>query len=230
MRAFCYVLSVVLSVAIAGAASAQDSQRRSKVFGIGAIGGTLGAGAEASLLIHSMLVLRGNATVINFNSLDWELNPSSENSFALSGTTVGAIVDWHPFKSGWRLSGGTRYVAIEGVAATRADSTGSKIGNRSYNSADIGTWTTKIGHDGAFAPYFGFGYDSAHYDQNDVGFSLGFDFGAAYLGPPKVTSTTEKSVAGLGADLEKETKEIEDDLSKFYTFYPVVMFNAKLSF
>ncbi len=86
----------------------------------------------------------------------------------------------------------------------------------------------KVQNGNEFAPYIGFGWDSSHF--NSSGFAIALDIGALYIGDPKASLTTTRSVAGLQADLDAEVKKVQDEFGRFGQFWPVVSLTAKYRF
>lgn len=198
---------------------------------IGATAGTLGVGGEVSALVYDTVVVRAAASYIALNLGDNETSNSGKGKYDVQARFAGGMVDWHPFRSGWRMSTGLRYADVD-LSATNSLSNGSsvRIGNNSYNAAQVGQLKTAIKNHNMAAPYIGFGYDSAHFNRDGVGLSLGMDIGALYIGDADVKLSTTKSVAGLAADIAVETDKTKSDIKKYYNFYPVFMLAAKISF
>ena len=97
-----------------------------------------------------------------------------------------------------------------------------EIGNTIYTPAQIGTLNGSLDIDG-LSPYVGIGWGNPFGGDRRWGFTL--DFGVAFTDSPDASLT---SVGGtfsadptLLANLEKERKDIEDDLDSF-KFYPVI--------
>jgi hypothetical protein len=224
---------LVFLVCVGTSAQADEPVGRPNLFAIGATAGTLGVGGEMSLLVYDTFVLRASASYYTFDFTHSETNFGSTTNynFNVNGLFVGALVDWHPFRSGWRLSTGVRYVDLEFKDDdTNGGLVGKGIGRNNYTMAQVGSIHTTIKNKNAAAPYFGFGYDAAHFSREGVGFTLGFDAGALYAGDPQVKITTDKSVPSLAADIATEEAQLKSDIKKWYNFYPVLMLSGKLSF
>jgi hypothetical protein len=180
-------------------------------------------------------VLRANGSYIKFDLKDsvsgFTSTADNNYDFSVSGLFVGGLVDWHPFRSGWRVSAGVRYVDLEFKSDdTNSSLVGKSIGQHNYTFAQVGGIHTTVKNKNMAAPYIGIGYDAAHFSRDGVGFSLGFDAGALYAGDPDVKITTDKTVAGLGSDIDLEQGQVKSDIKKWYNFYPVLMLSGKLSF
>lgn len=222
---------VVACCALHSAAAAQDGRLRTNIFSIGPTIGTLGAGGEASFLVYDSVVLRAAASYIALNIGDGGGTNSTKGQYEAKATFAGGMIDWHPFRSGWRLSTGLRYadVALD-ANKTLAPTESMTIGKNTYTASDIGRAHTSLKNHNTAAPYIGFGYDTTHYNRDGMGFSLGLDIGALYIGDANVKLTTAKSVPGLAADIAIETDKTKSDLNKYYNFYPVIMLAAKIGF
>lgn len=226
-------------------ATAQDATSRPSLFSFGPTASTLGLGAEASFLLHDNVVLRGGGSVYKLDSVDISGSSASAN-FGVNGTFAGLLIDWHPFRSGWRLSTGVRYanVSFKGndlgdvstqttvcsPTCTTTTTSVSKIGSTSFNSADVGVVHREITNRNAAAPYLGFGYDLAHFGNSGSGFTVGMDIGALFIGDVNVKVTTDKSTAGVAAAIKEEEASIRDGAAKYYRFYPVFQISGKIHF
>ena len=144
----------------------------------------------------------------------------------IKGFNAGVIGDWHPFESGFRLSGGVRYVNADFGGST----TGSNvmIGDHTYTSAQYGTLSLHAKNGNSVAPYLGLGWDSAHFSTSN--WSLSVDFGAMYTGDPRIALATTGSAAGLAADLALEEQKVKDSVGKYGRFFPVVQVAGKYHF
>jgi hypothetical protein len=155
------------------------------------------------------------------------LDDPEDYHFDTSGMFAGAVLDWHPFMSGWRLTGGFYYVDLE---LESRPTQGATLNGTTYSAADVGTVRTRVNNAHSISPYLGFGYDSAAVNYGGASLALGIDIGAIYTGDPNVRITTDRSVGGLAADLVAESAELKQKIDSFYGFYPVFMMSGKLSF
>lgn len=210
------------ALAMSSAPAVAQQQARFGGIALGLTAGTLGLGVEGSVKAADWLVLRANVSGYTYGTTK-ELEGISFD-FKTSLMSAGLIADLHPFSGGFRISAGGRYhdMKLSG-ASTMSPVT---IGNHAYRSTDIGKLSGTITGE-KLAPYIGLGYDSAHY--KDGAFSVSFDLGGLYLGEPKTALTTERSVAGLDADLRQEEAKINTKISAF-GFYPVLQLAAKYRF
>ena len=87
------------------------------------------------------------------------------------------------------------------------------IGNETYTAAEVGSLKSEIAFSG-ITPYVGLGYRMHAMKQLSIDFDVGMLIGSA----PVVTMTADgslKSDAEFVAELEKERKSLEGDLSSF---------------
>jgi hypothetical protein len=208
---------------------------------VGLNGGTLGIGGEVSAYVNSFLVLRATATWLKFDpsSLLSDLSSSDNGyNFSLSQIAAGGLVDLHPFRNGFRVVAGIEYADFNFRQSVSAQSSYT-INGTNYTSAQIGNLYTNVSIKNEAAPYIGVGWDSAFYCGYIAGtntaakcdqFTIGFDVGALYTGGVNVTQTTDRTVAGLATDLAAESGHLQNTFNEFYSFYPVVMVNAKYRF
>lgn len=179
---------------------------------------TLGVGLDAGLRLNETFGLRFGG---NWLSLDFDrsINDVDYDAEATLGS-LGALVDVHPFKGGFRLSGGLRF------NFNNADLTGTPteditIGDETFAASDVGTLEGDVSFN-TVAPYLGLGYGATLLEGS---LSIGFDLGVMYQGRADVDLDAEGGVlegdAVLEANLDEEEDDIEDDLEDFQ-FYPVV--------
>lgn len=212
----------VLSGIQAATASEPTPQRYGPAIGLGI--GTLGIVGEASFKASQNFVVRVNG---NWGQLDFD-ETVDQNSFSGSARLYGAglIGDWHPFAGSFRLSGGVRYHVSEFEGSISGEDI--EVDGTTYTAAQYGRLTATVENGNRVAPYMGFGWDSAHVGGS--GMSISLDLGVLYIGDPKATLTTTRTVAGLQDDLDSEVKKIKDDYGRFGRFWPVVSIAAKYTF
>ncbi len=194
--------------------------------------GTLGAGADLSVGLTERLNARlgvngfsydikdvgeeteGDADVVNVQGkLDWQ--------------TLEALLDWHPWATGFRLSAGV--MANNNKVKLTADVYRSiEINGHEYWMSDL-NGTVDFNQ---MAPYVGIGYGNAA-DGKDGHWSFACDFGVMFQGSPNVTISATASdphlQSILDADIEADTKDIEEDM-KVFNVYPVISFGVSYSF
>lgn len=179
---------------------------------------TLGLGLEAGMRINDHLGFRfgGNWISFDYDGVDGNLDYEADVTLA----SLGAIVDYHPFRGGFRLSGGLRFnfnqADLDGTPTEDVD-----IGDETFSADEVGTLTGDVGFD-VLAPYIGVGYGATLLKG---ALTVGFDLGVMYQGQADVDLDTEDGLlsndAVLQANLAIEENEVEDDLEDFVV-YPVV--------
>lgn len=189
-----------------GRASAAD-------VGISAHGGTLGAGLDLAYGFNRYWTGR-----VGFNSLTLEEDFTEENieySADLELESVHALADWHVFGGGFRLTGGA--IVNNNVFDGSADiEAGDEIGDSPATGS--GSLALDVEYD-EVAPYLGIGWGNRARGWSSVSFSV--DAGLMLQGSPDVDVTQSGSTGADQDDLDKEEREIEDELENF-EIYPVL--------
>lgn len=179
---------------------------------------TLGLGIEGGMRLNETFGLRlgGNWLAFEDDGVEDDIDYEADATLA----SLGALVDYHPFRGGFRVSGGLRF------NFNQADLTGTatddvEIGDVTFTAAEVGTLQGDVDFD-VLAPYLGIGYGATLLEG---AFSIGFDLGVMYQGQADVRLDSEDGLlsgsAVLNDNLAIEEDEIEDDLDAF-VLYPVV--------
>jgi len=203
-----------------------NSWAESGRFGVAVKASTLGAGVELITRITPNINgrLGGNAFSYDYDGTESNIQYDLE----LDLRSVSAILDWHPFSGGFRLSGGVLLNNNEVNAV--ATPTGSyDIGGITYNAAQVGTLSGKIDFN-SVAPYAGLGWGNAL--GKDKRWGLVFDLGVVFQGSPNVNLTANGTSAGdpaFLARLAQEEQELKDELDE-YDMYPVVSLGVTYKF
>ena len=185
--------------------------------------GTLGPGIEAVGFLTSNLNLRvaGNYISLNINGGVDDIDYDADLRLA----SLEALLDFHPFENGFRITGGLVLNNNEmELKGTTSDPT-IDIGDQTYPTASVGELIGKATFD-EFVPYVGLGYGNAVAD--DVNFTFSFDLGVVFMGTPDVTL---KSTGALNGDpaFQNELRKEEDDAQDFadgIKIYPVLSFGV----
>ena len=187
--------------------------------------GTLGIGVDLNRsIIPCVLNLRVGASFfshsINFN--DEGINYNAK----LKLGAVPIAVDVFPFKNWFRLGGGV-VISLNEMHASGQTSTGTwEIGDGVYTAQDIGQMYGKIKAN-RVAPYLGLGFNNPITRKGHLGFFA--DLGLLYHGTPSAVMTTTKTVPQLQADIDKEIRDVNDDIREFKLF-PVVQLGFSYRF
>lgn len=187
---------------------------------------TLGAGLEAQRSLSESIGARVsvNYMIINYNVVIDNI----EYDIDLHLQSAAAMVDWHPFKGTFRISGGVmyndNYLDADARSATTYD-----IGDAKYTNLEVGSLTGKIDFND-ITPYIGFGWDTSFGNNNRYGFIV--DLGVVYQGTPKVefsTNGTKENDPLFQENLQKEEDELQKQLDG-YEYYPVIGFGLSYRF
>lgn len=179
---------------------------------------TLGLGLEAGARLNDNFGLRfgGNWLGFDYDGVEGDLDYDADVTLA----SLGALVDYHPFSGGFRVSGGLRFNFNQAdLDGTPTDDI--EIGDDVFSPDEVGTLTGDATFD-TFAPYLGIGYGATLLEGS---LSVGFDLGVMYQGQADVDLDAESGLlsddAVLLDNLAIEEDEVEDDLEDFVV-YPVV--------
>lgn len=202
----------------AGAAAAQQTS-------VGASVGTPGIGLELGYDFNDSFGLRANG---NWFSLSKDVESDGVNyDGKLKLFSLGVLGDFYPFESGFRFTGGA-YYNDNHVNLTATPSGTVTIGGTPYTPAEIGSLSGAADFN-EFTPYAGIGYTS---NRGEPGLSFVVDAGVMFQGRPEITLVGNgpiTSTPGFQADLERERRQIADDL-KWTRFYPAVRVGAAYRF
>ena len=217
-----FVLSLTLfaTLALPGMAAAQDGASLQPRLVLGPNVGNLGLGPEAELRLNDHFGLRVGANYVSFNTE--QDRPEPDFNFNVTPPAAGAMLDYYPFRRGFRLTGGLRYNAESPVLVEGPSSAITISGLPFTPSASLspGNDQSYVG----YAPYGGLGLQSSFWEGR---LELVFDLGVYYQGQP----STEAGAAsgGAGSDADAESEAAEEDLG-FFGFYPIVGLSATYRF
>ena len=189
--------------------------------------GTPGLGLQVQNSYGEYLGIRG---VYNTFSIDYDRRVEGVDydvDFELDN--FGLMVDWHPFKNGFRISAGIMQNSNEVKGEANLVAT-QNIGGVNFTPAQIGTLEADIEFNST-APYLGIGY--GHRFGSDRRWSVDFDLGIMFQGEPDVEL---RGVGGLLqnnpafiAAVEAEEAELEDDIDSF-KYFPIITLGLSYKF
>lgn len=211
---------VLFGVLISSSALAADVAVTGKI-------GTLGLGGG----ITKNIVPQINGRLsINWFSYNYSTTASDvAYNFKLKLLTVGALADWHPGESGFRVTGGI-YFNNNRISGTARLATGGPftIGDNTYTAAELGVLTAGIDFN-TLSPYIGIGWGNPV--RQDSRWTFAFDLGLLYQGSPKVnlTATNPGALAALDTDLATEEDNVSQALRSF-KYYPVISLGISYNF
>jgi len=186
---------------------------------------TLGFGGEAGVRLNDFLGLRAGGNYFSYDG-DEEID-DTDYDFDLDLASAGAVLDVHPFGTGFRLTGGFRWNG-NGADLTATPNGTITVGDQTFTAAEAGRVTGEIDFN-SFAPYTGFGYQGGLFGNRLL---LSFDLGVLFQGDPDVDLDGDGTLANdpaFRAELKNEADEIEDELA-FLGFYPVAALTATYRF
>jgi hypothetical protein len=204
--------------------------------GLGLKVGTLGVGVEGTVGLSQRTHLRlgGNALSVDLSSFaededddeDVEGSTAEDIDFELDLETFAALIDFHPWDSGFRITAGAILNNNE-ITMSAGLNESVEIGDREYtvSSLDGSVAFSEV------APYVGIGYGNA-LDENGR-WTVAFDLGVMFHGSPEIELTATASDPSLqdalNADIATEIADIEDDTDSF-SYYPVLSLGLAFRF
>jgi len=188
--------------------------------------GSIGVGAEGAIGFGSNLAVRAGAALFPVNP-DVTLS-ELEVSLNLPDTYMNLGVDFYPSAGGFRLSGGLLFKPddpeLRGTFTTNQN-----IGGRTYTPQQIGTLVGVI-DSGKTAPFAMIGF--GRHTRSGLGFYT--DLGAGFLKEPTLTlrqeggSLSPAEKAQFDQDLERERREMEEDLGSYLRIYPILQLGLRI--
>lgn len=204
-------------------------------FGITGKLGTLGAGIDLTFKVHSKFNARLN---VNGGSASYdEVDDGIAYKGDLKLSSIGALLDYHPFGNGFRLSGGL-YSNSNKIESSSTDAQNVDVGDINYDI--VGTLNSDVGFKSS-APYLGLGWGNAIKGYKNFNFSV--DAGVLFQGSPNAqlsgTGTATPTAGGAAVDisndpiflaeLEKEETNLNNDLKDF-KYFPVISLGVSYNF
>lgn len=211
------VLATIAGFGIGAAATSVPAFAEDGDLAIGITGGTLGLGPEISYRFNKHAGLRVNGGFYNYSNTD-DLD-DIEYDADLKLNSFGAMLDWYPFRGGFRLSAGAR-INNNKIDLVGTPTTNVEIGDNTYTPAQVGTLSGTVNTKN-LAPTFSLGYGG----KLAKGFSFGFELGVMMQGSPKIDNLTATgSLASNSAfqqQLALEEQRAEDDAHDF-KMWPII--------
>ena len=224
----------VLSAAVLGATLSSAALAD---VGVGLRAGTFGIGAEFDAGLTETLNLRVGYNTFSYSDTYNDTEITYDGKLKIGAAS--ALLDWHVFHGGFRLSFGAvqKGPKIDLVAKPNANST-FEIDGVTYTASQIGnaTGTIKVGD--SVAPYLGIGWGNTVDKEDRVTFL--FDLGVIKTGSPKINLnfTCNATISGTSGDptcaqfnarIAEEKAKLEDT-AKDYEWYPVVALGFAVRF
>jgi len=219
------IIITIALLAVASSVSAEGNYESGVKMGV--IVGTTGFGTEVAKPLSKNWNFRFHGTG---GDLDKSFIKSDIQYDAdLKLTNIGALVDWHPGGSLFRVTGGGFYTKNKFNVTASLVINGNAIGNNVYTSAEAGSLTGSIETGNVIAPYFGIGYGNRA--DLDDGLGVSIDLGVMYTGSPKVSLTADGLLASNStfmSDLDEEERNISS--SNYFKVYPVTSIGITYKF
>lgn len=218
--------------------SREDEKREArKGIALAARVSTLGLGVEVVKSVHKRVNLRAQGNFFNYNDSIKEDDIDYDGKLKLQ--TFGALIDFHPFVGGLRLSAGV-YNNANKIDLKASCKTECEVGDFTVRNSNPGDNPQLFGGVDfkSVAPYLGFGYGNAM-----RGFPLHFalDVGVLFQGAPRfnldasgiatVTNNNDPTQTpvrrDLGNDPEFQAQLADEernaeDSAKDFKYYPVI--------
>lgn len=193
-------------------------------------GGTTGLGAGLAYRLTEQLNIRGS-----YNGWEYdheETVDELEYDLDLELSTTELLLDWHPFSSGFRVTGGIVYNGTDLTGDARPAGAGTvEFGGRTFLAQDIGSVDAEVDFE-RVAPYLGIGYGQPFGQR----LSFSADLGVMYQGSPDATlqvrpgpAVDPVTRARLEQAATEEERELEDELDQL-RFYPVARIGLAYAF
>jgi hypothetical protein len=217
MRRSMLLAAVLAGVCLCGVAGASPLAVTAKV-------GTLGYGGDVTVNLGPWFNVRAGYNTMSYE--DETTLDEAEVEGRLDWQTIPLLLDWHPARSGFRISAGAvlndNEITLSATPTQRIE-----LDGREYR---IDRLDGSITFD-QVAWYFGIGYGDATAEDGHWHFAC--DFGVMYHGEPEVEATATASNArvqsALNAALAAEIATYQDDIDSF-AFYPVIAVGVSLNF
>lgn len=192
--------------------------------------GTPGIGLELESLVTDRFGIRG---LVNGGSVSYDYDESGiRYDGKLRFGTGFLLADWHPYASGFRLSGGLVYNNQRFEGTARLNGGTININGTTYSAAQVGSLDGRVRYSKA-SPYVGVGWGLAPRPGSRLYFSA--DLGVMYqrphaslsgsCGPALPASVCAQLQSDIRAE-EGEFRDAADDLR----FYPVISVGFGLRF
>jgi len=230
MKRWVYIC-VLLALATTVACGAQGDK------GLSLKIGTPGVGVDFTLGVSEKVNVRLSGNYFSYTYDDFEFDDDDEvekeiddvvdtAEATLDLMSLGALLDWHPWGGGFRLSAGAFYNGNElSLGVTAGDTI--EIDGEDY---EVQRLDGQIEFN-AFAPYAGLGWGNAA--QADTRWHFAFDLGVMLQGSAdisiKATATDPTLQGQLNTALDNEVEDLEEDVEDF-TLFPVLTLGLSYTF
>ncbi|MDH4027385.1 MAG: hypothetical protein OEU95_00960 [Nitrospirota bacterium] len=188
---------------------------------------TLGYGLEGERAFTDSISGRIGANYASYTYSGTEEDVKYDIDLSLQ--SISLLLDWHPFRNSFRLSGGAVFNG-NSISMDAKPSDTYKLGDTEYTSADIGDVEGRIDFEDV-SPYLGLGWDTSYGKEKRFGFLC--ELGVLFQGKPSVSLSADAKggtvQAQLDAELAKEEDDLQDALDNFQ-YYPVLALGLSYRF
>jgi hypothetical protein len=234
------VLKVVLAIALSSLTCFVFAQSytingptNASDYGLNLRLGTTGVGFDATKTFGSDFKVR-----LGYSGLNYKRNfDSTDNTFVGKLKLGGAdlLADYHPFSSGFRVTGGLYAPNYKFIGVAASTQTGTvKLNGNTYTSAQVSSVSGQASWSGV-KPYLGVGYDGFNATRKGD-FFFTYDMGVTFLGNPS-TSLNANCGASVSATLcNKINADAQAEKSSFDSktgnlkFFPVIQLGVGYRF
>jgi hypothetical protein len=201
---------------------------------VGITTGTLGTSIEISKSVNKYVSIRADMHLAGSlsNNVTLESNPY-EATF--TPDTKSLLVDIHPFKGAFYVTGGLVDQNINFKLAGKPASGSYRFNGKEYQSSDIGSFTGTADFTKSTAPYLGIGWSNRA--KKSEGVALSFEAGVINLGSAKAdmsvvcgSALSTSACSTLQSNVTTEVAEINSSSSSNDLYYPVVKLGISYRF
>lgn len=211
-------------VFVASVTSAQASP-----YDLGLSAGTLGVGPQlGAVIVPNQLHIRLVSGLVDYTDTFEVEGIDYDGDLELRNMAV--LVDYHPFKHFFRISGGVILNDTSFSAAGKVDVGETYSANGVTYTAQAGDEVSGEANYDSFAPYVGVGVGSA---SAMPGLSFTADLGLMFLGSPSTTIDINTASSSNQSDADRYADSAEADLAAEldeYELYPVLQIGATYRF
>ncbi len=209
----------------------------SRHLGVSARVGTLGLGVELTTqLIQDRLNFRAGFNSFSYNyeaeADDDDGGDNGDGDLEYDGDlklrSLPLLIDFHPFKGGFRATAGLVVNSSEISANARCSDATCEFGDESFDSDTLGTTKLKVDLGGT-QPYLGIGWGNAVHSIGRWAFA--FDLGVVFQDVDVSINPSDscRADARCNAEVERERDELQDDADDI-DMYPVLSFGLSYKF
>jgi hypothetical protein len=230
-----------IAATIAGLALISASSTQAVDFGVGVKAGTVGYGADISVVLTETINARLSLTKINIDDLNEDITIGDSSNEGTVDTTMkldfGAnalLFDWYVFDGAFHLTAGMMKnngkVSFSGVLLDSMT-----INGQDFDASDIdGEITGDVSLGDSYQPYLGIGWGRKA--SNDSGLSFSAEIGVALLDPKANLSATVNS-SGTNSlsqsELDSRINDAESDINSelsIFEVWPVLSIGLNYAF